>query len=132
MIIPGALISSEDSLQTLVHAIDSVGKSLQFRLDEDASGEPPMEDMVRVEIEEELDRMSRLRDSLGDEAKGGRVVLLRFAEEHKDTLLNALNFYEKRLENSMKATILKEPYNPEFKRTRRELELVKSVRQLLA
>lgn len=125
-------MTSEDCLQTLIHAVDSVCKSLQFRLDEDDSREPPMEEMVRVELEEELDKIARLRGLLYDEAKGGRIVLLRFAQEQKDALLNALNFYEKRLEISMKATILKEPYNPEFKRTRRELELVKSVRQLLA
>lgn len=55
-----------------------------------------------------------------------------FVKERKDDLTKALDFYEKRLQSSMKATILKEPYNPEFKRTEKELELVKSTRQLLS
>lgn len=125
--------SAEDYVETFSHALDSVCKSLQFRLDEDAAGGiEPIEDMVRVEIEEELDLMSRLKGELIDEAKGGRTILGRFVKERQGDLAKALDFYEIRLDNSMKATILKDPYNPEFKRTKRELELVKWARQALA
>lgn len=128
-----AVPAIEEYLETFSHAVDSVCKSLQFRLDEDdARDTPPMEDMVRAEIEEELDRMSRLSGELRDEAKGGQAVFVLFVKERKDDLAKALDFYEKRLDDSMKATILKDPYNPAFKRTKRELELAKSARQLLS
>ena len=42
-----------------------------------------------------------------------------------------MDFYEKRLEDSMKAGKEKASYNPPFKKTHEELQLVKLARQAL-
>jgi hypothetical protein len=118
-------------VETFTRALDSVCKWLQLRLDEDAAnGKEPMEDMVRMEVEEELERLTVLRSEISDTAKLRPSILVKFLTSNKEEILKALDYYEKRLQSSMKAAE-KDSYRPPFKKSQKELELVKFAKQSL-
>jgi hypothetical protein len=101
--------------------VDSICKWLQLVLDADcADGRAPMEDSVRVEVEEELERLTVLSTELQDGAGLEQSTLERFIIGNKGDILAALEFYEFRLRDSMKAA-QKDSYSPPFRGTRKEL-----------
>jgi hypothetical protein len=124
---------AEDYVETFTRALDSVCKSLILTLDDDASnGTVPMEDLVRVEVEEELERLTRLKDEVGERAKGGPEAFAMFVRSRKSDIGKALDFYQRRLEDGMKAAKGKDGYTPAFGKTQKELQLVKLARRALA
>ena len=122
----------EDYIETFKHALDSVCVSLQITLDEDAANlNVPMEGIVREEVEEELERLIRLKGEIEEKAKEGPTKLESLVKERKSDIENALDFYRKRLEDGMKVTGQKDSFTPAFKRTHEEIALVKLARQAL-
>lgn len=84
-----------------------------------------MEDMVRVDVEEEYERIAALKGELTEKAIGAPIDLAMFLRVRNGDLRKALDFNEKRLENSMKASEEKDAYSPPFIKTEEELEGVK-------
>jgi hypothetical protein len=122
----------EGYVETFTRALDSVCKSLQLTLDDDAADESvPMEDMVRVEVEEELERLTVLKGEISEMVKERPVTLGKFVKARKDEIGKALDFYEKRLEDSVRAAKEKASYAPPFRKTQEELERVKLARLAL-
>ncbi len=124
---------AEDYVETFTHALDSVCRSLILTLDDDAAnGNAPMEDMVRVEVEEELERLTVLKGEIVEKAKEGPMVLEKFVRARKDDIGKALDYYEKRLEDGLNKGKQKASYAPPFRKTRQELESVKLAKQALS
>jgi hypothetical protein len=91
-----------------------------------------MEDMVRVEVEEELERLTRLKGEIEEMAtEEGRAAFENLVQARKEDIGKALDFYQKRLEDSVKAATEKDGYSPAFGKTQKELQLVKLARQSL-
>ncbi len=121
-----------DYVETFRNALDSVCVSLQITLDEDTANlKVPMEGIVREEVEEELEWLTRLKGEVEEKAKEGPTALERLVKERKYDIGKALDFYQKRLRDGMKAAGQKNSFSPAFKKTRQELEFVKLARQTL-
>lgn len=90
-------------------------------IDEDAAkGKEPMEDMVRMEVEEELERLTVLRTEISGNARFGPLILEKFLKSEKEDILKALDYYEKRLQASM-SVAEKDSYRPPSRNRRRSL-----------
>lgn len=116
-----------DYVDTFMNALDSVCISLQLTLDKDDASEEPMVDMVRAEVEEELDRTEALKERVEEERVLGPSSLEEFLRSQRGDIAKALDFYERRLRASASGAN-SESYDLPLTKTQNELERVAMAR----
>jgi len=95
------------------------------------SADEYLEDIVWSEVEDELDLFSILKEELNREARDGPEYLRIYVKSWSDALGLALDFYEKRLKDSMATAARMDAFAPQFRKTRAELSLISEARDAL-